>query len=542
LLAHIEDWFDRGSPANEPLPSSLLPAGTQPGLVNFYMVREQDIDPSTQWAKRLAQYAPIDFNSTFGFFPDPHVTYVVMPHMFVPFGTKVIFEGEFPHARYFSLQPTASFDPDTYRYNGFGMGEVAFLDADIAPLPGHVNPYRSGVDRNAENRSYRVECTAAVGRAPELDPQVWTPPLYRQASNHRYCAGIVYRGPWGDPDWDAQDATGSGDGRGLFANGEVWVRYYAPDTALVPYAGVPFPKVTYQLPDGRRFFINADFSGFENNANRRGPLVTQAPSEPNAKSVGVGWLRQTDIFLAIANGLGQAYSWALGGDAPAKEYLRDLAKGVTAKGEDQPTPNNQGAHATAAWNVDYFLQGTCLGAQKVVVMRGKLPTFPRTRGGESPMKSAEMRYWSLTTYSSNADFNDPNYIPGQVITSVMDEELVLGPDNEYILVYSRAADRPVNATETNGVTWKDWGPEACNGFTMRWLSIGPEWAFEQTPDWLKAEAWATDWSAARFDHTIVGRNDRNGFLKQYQPIVGLLTKAQFEALGASIDPSDIPAR
>jgi hypothetical protein len=253
-------------------------------------------------------------------------------------------------------------------------------------------------------------------------------------------------------------------------------------------------------------------------------------------------MRQTDIFLAISNGLGTSYSWALGGDAPTKQYLRDLAKGVTAKGEYQPTPNDQAAHSTAAWNVDYFLQGMCLGTEKVVVMRGKLPTFPHTRNGESPMKSAQMRYWSLTTYSSNTDYNNPSYIPGQVITSVMDDEIVLGPDREYILVYSRPADRPANATEANGVTWKDWGPETCNGFTLRWLSMGPEWSFERTPDYEKAPFWATDWSAEAFDHTIVGRNDRNGFLKPYQPIVGLLTKAQFEALGAPIDPSDIPAR
>lgn len=543
LYAHIDDWFQRGAPANEPIPDALLPDGRQRTIVNYYLVREQDIDPATQWAERLADYTPIDFNDTRGYFPDPHVTYLVLPNMLLPFGSKAIFEGEFPHARYFSLQPTAAFSPDTYRYNGFGMGEVAFLDADISPLPGNVNPFKPGVDRNATNRGYRVECTAAIGNPVDLDPSAWTPPLYRQATNHRYCSGLVFRGPWGDPAWVAQDNTQSGDAFGMFGPGEVWVRYYAPDDDLVPYAGVDYPKVTYQLPDGRRFFINADFSGFENNANRHGPLaVGQAPSEPPADSIGLGWLRQTDIFLAITNGLGRSIGWLLGGDEPTKQYLRDLAKGVTAKGEAQAPPNNLAAHATAAWNVEYFLQGTCLGADKAYVVRGKVPTFPRTRGGQSPMKSAEVRYWSITTYSSNADYDNPNYIPGQVVTSVMDEELVLSPDNDYVLVYSRPEDRPANATAANGVTWKDWGPETCNGLTMRWLAIGPEWSFAKTPDSQNVGLWETDWSASSFDHTRVGRNDRNGVMARYQPIVGLMTQAEFEALGASIDPSDIPAR
>jgi len=55
--------------------------------------------------------------------------------------------GEFPHARYFSY---------TIYDSNEGTDLAAFLDQEIQPDPGSINPFKVGVDRNAKNRSYTL--------------------------------------------------------------------------------------------------------------------------------------------------------------------------------------------------------------------------------------------------------------------------------------------------------------------------------------------------------------------------------------------------
>jgi hypothetical protein len=616
LESYVDNWFDRGRPANELIPAvwpasgwdartwnnpacngkQLIPDGMDRGITNLRMTREEDIDPAAtdgpwrvgQWAWRPSVQnglclrrcdtnadctggascevscpnaanqvscpkrcstasAPAacqqdgdcaSGNTCFkkGYFPDPHVTYLLLPHMLLPFGAKVIVEGEFPRARYFSLQPPAAFYPDAYKYDGFGAGEVALVDADIDPLPGHVNPYRVGANRNATNRGYRAECIAAAGNPALLDPSAWSPPYFRQAGNVRHCSGIHYRGPWGDAAWDAKDSAGAGDALGLWDVGDFWVRYYAPDRAPGATGGVLPPKVVYQLADGRRFFIDADFRGFAERSNVDGPLVAQAPvAPPSYNGAGRGWLKQMGIFRTIAEGIAIA-NW------PDKGYVRNLDKGVTGRGNDMPanTPNYLEPHATAAVHINYFTRGMSLDAGKIYAISGRLPTFPRTRNGEATMTAAQSRYWSITSYSCRGDYNDPNWVPGQWLDSVMDDELVLNANNEYVIVWSRPADRPANATAANGVTWIPWGPESCRGNTIRWMTIGPEWAFSRSPTQTNLN-WETDWASSNFNAAKLDANNRSTtFLQQYQPTRHYRTKAQFESITSPVTPAKIP--
>jgi hypothetical protein len=99
-----------------------------------------------------------------GFFPDPNCSYLVVVAMYLPFGSRVVIEGEFPHARFFDVQVTPSFQPELYQYDGsVGVAEVPLVNADIEPLPGHVNPFRIGADRTSKRRGYRVELDMAIG-------------------------------------------------------------------------------------------------------------------------------------------------------------------------------------------------------------------------------------------------------------------------------------------------------------------------------------------------------------------------------------------
>lgn len=531
LYAHIDGWFRGQKPAQ--IPVSLLPDGYNTNATNIRLIPESQINRDTQWVTRPA--APINWNSQKGLFPDPNTTYLVNTFLYAPFGTKVIVEGEFPHSRQFSIQPTHAFYPPAYRWGFAGSGEVAFVDADIDPLPGHVNPFRVGANRNATSRSYRVTCTMAKGDPVALDPSAWSIPNFRQAGNHRHCGGMIFRGPWGDPTWVEEHASG-GDGAGMFGNGEIWVRYYAPDKSLSPWAGVAKPKITYELPDGRRFYIQADQTQQQTDWDLSGPIPATPAAAPD--NAGEGWDKMWGIFRSVAAGVAYANAnllWLAGYGTP-EEYTDDLDFGVSHRHRTQNSVMVREPGSTHAANVTYLTRGMCRQSGRVVVVSGTMPTFPKTRNGEATMTAGQLRYWSLTGYNENFDplvEQSPNNIPGQPVTSIMDDEIVLDASRRYIIVYSSAADRPSNATAANGVTWVNWGPQGCTDWVVRWMNIGPDWSFSYAPHSGNL-GWETTWTSGIYNPNKIGLNNRNGFLKQYQPIVSYVTKTQFQGYGTSI--------
>ncbi|NJL12876.1 MAG: hypothetical protein HC913_07680 [Microscillaceae bacterium] len=126
-------------------------------------------------------------------------------------------------------------------------------------------------------------------------------------------------------------------------------------------------------------------------------------------------------------------------------------------------------------------------------------------------------------------------------TSVMDDELVLDQERNYLIVYSRSEDRPHNATPENGVTWVNWGQTCTQALTLRWISVVPDWAFalsphEQNLPWAKST-----WSGTQHDPSLIGQNHPKGFLKAYHPVKHYMKKTDFEALGNGFGRKDLPA-
>ncbi len=520
--AYVEAWLAGRAPAE--IPAELLPPGhNQADFPSFRLVAADEIDPARQWAIRPAD--EIDEAALYGAFPDPHATYLVVPALYAPFGTTVVVEGEFPHARFFDIQLTPSFDPRSYRYDGgIGVGEVPIVDADIDPVPGHVNPFRVGADRTATDRSYRVEYELAVGDPVELNP-AFRPPDFRDAGNRRIGGAILFQGPWGVP-------GGPGHGRGVWDAGQLWLRYYAPDRERGPLAGVGLPRVTFELPDGRQYFVEADIGPFVERVNRPVALDDYSAATPTSSQQDTeefGWFKQTGIFRAIVQGLSAGTGWA------DEEYVRQLDAGVAGRGAGLGPPNDYEQSATSATYLDYLVRGASLVDGGVVVLRGRLPTYPATRGGEPVMAGGQARYWSLTGYRVPRGLEwfevlNPDVPQGVAVHSVMDDELVLDAARDYTLVLSRPRDRPANATAANGVTWVDWGRAGQVSWTLRWLSVGPEWQGPMTPSPARL-GWQADPVATAFDPDVISRNDHRGALGPYLPTVEYLTTAEFEARG-----------
>jgi hypothetical protein len=523
LEAYIKRWMDRQVPAQ--LPRELYPSGIRPEINQLFLQNADQVVPEDQWMVRKAE--KINWRGVRGFFPDPNCTYLVLGINYAPFGSKMVIEGEFPYSRFFDIQASPSFDPRVYYYDGnAGAGEVPIVDADIEPLPGHVNPFRVGANRDAPNRRYRVTFDLAIGNAPRLNP-AFRPPYYRGVGNHRVAGAIQYQGPW------AAKESKYGHRRGVWDHGYLWLRYYAIDQDKGYLGGVRLPKVYYVLPDGRRYYLNANYAKFERQLNDTIPARATWPGDPPPfMSAKVGWHKQVGIFLHIAEGAGNAIGWR------DKNYIRQLDLGVTGRGEDQPAPGNLEPSASSCTYINYLTRGISLGWGKVAVLTGKLPTFPDTRNGARRMERAQMRYWSITSYDANTDPNQK--LPGVALTSVMDDQVVLDNQRRYVIVYSRAQDRPNNARPEAGVTWVNWGPTTLQSWTLRWLSVAPEWNMSIAPNEENLPWTTSAWSGKNFNPRLTAVNNQQGYLGEYQPEVHYMSRAAFEALGSQVSATDVP--
>jgi hypothetical protein len=538
LDRYIEAWLDGRAGAE--IPAEFLPQGINlKDYPRWRLQRPAELLPQQQWSVRPAR--PINTIEAAGFFPDPNVTYIVLPAMLLPFGHRVVVEGEFPHARFFDLQVTPSFDPASYHYDGgTGVGEVPIVDADIEPMPGHVNPYRVGSKRDSAKRSYRVTFDMAIGDPVALNA-AFKPPYFRDSANktnQRIGGGIMFQGPWGSKGI-------GGHGRGHWDAGQLWVRLYRPDLSKGAYGGVPLPSVHFETRDGRGYFISPDIEPFSKRANALVPVTATPPMEPTndpKRRYGPehGWFKQAGIFRSVISGL------SLNTGLAGPEYVRLLDKGVAARGYEMSPPNNYEQSATSATYVDYLVRGMALGKDKVVVLTGKLPTFPATRGGNATMDAGEMRYWSLTGYEVPDGWGVLRTLFGSqrpigiAAHAVMDEDIVLDKDRRYVIALSRASDKPTNATAANGVTWVDWGPSSEISWTLRWLTVGPEWTSTNAPTPQKLGTKA-DWASADFDRTVVSQNNRSTLMGEYLPRIHYLSRVEFERLGTNLRARNIPA-
>jgi hypothetical protein len=526
LESHIKNWF--GGKASAEIPTNLLPVGYEPKYwKDFKLIKYENIDPKRQWAIREAH--TINFQKLKHGYPDPHCTYLVVPAILVPFGSKIIVEGEYPYSRFFNIQVTAPFDANEYRYDKvIGKGEVAIVDVDIKPEPGSINPFLVGSDRLAKNRKYKVVYEMAKGNPTALNPG-HKPPYYRGEGNKRYGSALQFQGPWGENKKD-------GHGRGLYDIGDIWIRYYGIDHNKGVLGGVLLPKVYYELPSGEKFYIECNFEDWITPVNSTIPIRNIGnDAKPQTYQNGtIGWSKQYGIFLNTISGLASV----LGKESPEdKAYIRKLDLGVTGRGENQPPPANYEPHATGCNYINYLTRTLSLDDGKVAIITGKLPTFPDTRSGSKAMGKADCRYWSITSYDTQFPFAKQ---VGIALTSVMDDEITIDKDRYYILVYSREKDKPKNATTQNGVTWLNWGSVGTHAWTIRWMTVGPEWSFAKSPTEDKLPWAKTMWSGSQYDPTILATNNQKGFLGEYQPIVHYLTKAEFEALGNSLNPNTIP--
>jgi hypothetical protein len=349
-------------------------------------------------------------------YPDAGANYWAAGYT-LPAGATLRIHGEYPHARFASVQA----------YDLLGAGVDALDDTMIEPDPGSANPFRPGVRRDVTQRSFTVTLADAPPDAA-LDPD-------QRA---------------GQPPRNVLATKPAGDTTGLHA--VLW-RVYVPDRGRGLRGGVPLPEPELTLADGRVLTGQA-LCDAVTSQQRRLPdlsalLISRSQYDAMRDRPGVPPYFPAQRRPAWRVQYNRAYLLSLW----TGETIADPGKA----GQTGFFPNVFNQYARAAINRK-------LGP--VVAFRGELPTTPRTYSGGGRMPAAtELRYASFCMNES--------VVTTRVMDCVYDEQIPLDARRRYIVVTSRASDRPRNARPRCGVAWVQWSPrgDGAGDHDFGWMQL-----------------------------------------------------------------------
>ncbi|MCI0459256.1 MAG: hypothetical protein L0Z62_20090, partial [Gemmataceae bacterium] len=368
----------------------------------------------------------------------------------VPEGTKILIEGDFPHARMTSFQVCAPADPRFLgTSDGTGLPEIHLLDEDIVPDPGSVNPYLPGADRTARNRHFHITFELRDGDPLALNGAAAVPP-YRAPGNLRTgCTGV--------------SAPSSLIGAPKTRGPVVYMRVYLPDnydpfgTVEPPVIRMQFPgqepvlaPISRGMPINLRRFVDgyaleenpALESGFSvkeleakealreyarNAIAQGGPVGTLVPSVHRTFDRPDGALRLWKIFQAPYFSV-YLRDYLADPDGCRTELPGRYRAAFGQMGPGAPAPGND-EHVSNHHSFNTYLDGAAnLGPGQLLVFRGKAPRTPRTLRGNPVMEpSDQVRYWNISLHTGSPT----RLVP---VVNVTDEEVVLDRDGRYTIV------------------------------------------------------------------------------------------------------------
>jgi len=328
-------------------------------------------------------------------YPDTGVGYWAA-RFSLPAGAHLELRGRYPHSRYMSL--------NAYRS---GTPVDSLTDVQVRPDPGSVNPFVAGKRRNL----------AAIRRA-------WT-------------ASVV-----NDP---APAAAENRARNTLYAPPEAGIqelmyRVYVPDRGRDSRGGAGLPVPVVVLQDETRVTGSALCALINNPVREITPQTIGVPGYTalvhtfgsDRKTVPafnpVHWENFFNMPLALS-----IYKRGTPYEADRAGLSQEQTGGQYSNGDTR--------YITTSINRLYG---------RVLVIRGRMPTFPATEGKKATrMGTGQVRYWSLC--------QNETPVTTSVVSCLRDSQVPLTRKRRYTIVVSRKGDRPKQATSACGVAWLDWG-------------------------------------------------------------------------------------
>lgn len=314
----------------------------------------------------------------------------------LPEGARLTLDGKFPRARYMSL-------------NAYRSGEPvdALTDVEFRPDRGSVNPFRAGKRRNLRNprRSWRAQ--VVNDSAPAAQSARARNTLYAPAES-----GVQ----------------------------ELIYRVYLPDRGRDSRGGVALPKPTVTLADG------TSLTGAAACAAINDPVREIAPQTVPSL-----------YFQALVNTPGadpetvpafNPIHWENFFNTPLA--LSIYKRGTPSEGDRAKLSQEQSGGQYSNDDARYITAPINRKFGEVLVLRGRMPTFPATEGKRrTRMRAGQVRYWSLC--------QNQTPVTTSVVSCLRDSQVPLTRKRGYTIVVSTKAGRPGNARRQCGVAWLPWG-------------------------------------------------------------------------------------
>ncbi len=314
----------------------------------------------------------------------------------LPEGAHLELEGRYPRSRYMSL--------NAYRS---GTPIDALTDVGIRPDRGSVNPFVEGRRRDLGNdrRGWTAKVVndpAPASAADREENTLYAPPE----------AGIQ----------------------------ELIYRVYVPDRGRDSRGGVSLPKPVVVLEDGTRVTGGAAC-----------PLINNPVREITPQTVGVpGYTALVRTYGADRETV-PAFNpvhWENFFNMPLA--LSIYKRGTPYEADRDAISREQVGGQYSNEDTRYITTSINRLYGKVLVIRGRMPTFPATEGRRRiRMGKGQVRYWSLCQNQSP--------VTTSVVSCLRDSQVPLTRKRQYTIVVSRKADRPKKARRSCGVAWLDWG-------------------------------------------------------------------------------------
>lgn len=336
-------------------------------------------------------------------------------------------------------------------------------DGAIIPDKNSINPFVDGNLRNHQNRAYTLNL--ASGKAP---------------SNGR-AINTIY------------DATQNNESAVLL------YRVYVPNKGKNMKGGVKFPQVELTTRQGEVLTGEAACKAL--NASNKKLTIPLIPADTYAKARQFNPAKEKPVWRA-------SYSIAFS--------LQCDFLGIC------DTNPIKGIAYYANRDNQYIASSIDRNIKPVVVIRGKIPTVPKTVNGEEYLhsKNTQLRYWSICQ----------NEFYSQKVTSCLfDEEININTDGKYTIVTSLPKDRPKNATEECGVGYLEWSDNG-DGF-----SIVKGRQDHETDGRLIVRNMLPSSNFYNAIQNTQTPGDESQIMRDYLPDATYYTKEEFEALGC--DPS-----
>ena len=321
-------------------------------------------------------------------YPDSNVYYWAAAFS-MPEDSILEIKGDYPYSRYMSF----------FSYNERGKPIGSLTDFQIQSEA--TNPFIPGNQRSDFSRSYSIE---VLNENPSAN-------ISENIDN--FNGNILFT-----PEYNKNQQL-------------IVYRIYLPDKDIDITGGVKLPQPMLTLSDGTKLEGKQTCEA----------LNASQPLQVSFDALGI----PPNEYRELISQPDKPDTWPA--HNPPKWFIQLDRKSLIGMYTGEIDPNAPRSEGGFYPNLDNQYIRSILNRKhgKVLIVRGKAPTTPKTYFKSSSTKEVNLRYWSLCSNQS--------FVNTRVNDCLFDEEIPINKNGFYTIAISREEDRPRNAVNECGIAW-----------------------------------------------------------------------------------------